>query len=218
MQIDLKVIISILGSISFLIAIWKKPSIPIKALIFSLIVFFFSFYYQQSRPTKTRFLPVDNSFILLYEERNEDSELWQGYTCLYGTQKSIEETRKYYWSLSENKSISEKIASIIPGGELVIAKQIHEYGNIKEGLLLDFQYGTGDSASIDITSPPTWKKADSYKTAVYIQYSLAKNEYIKGYFAIAPLIIIMAILWMWLIVSFVKVLKKALLTLSHSHK
>lgn len=208
MQIDTKVILGLIVSCSFIISIWNKPKLPLKVLSISVFVFFLSFLLQQSIPTEKRFLPVNDSFILLEEKIDEDINVRR---FIYGTNKNIDEVRMYYLLLAGKKNILEKLADFIPGGEFYNNKSIHEFGDTKEGgLLLDFQYGIDNSATIDITSPPAFERANGYKTAIYISYRMARSSSIKTYLLLMPLLMIASIISMWTVTGFIKTLKESL--------
>lgn len=208
MQIDTKVILGLIVSGSFIISLWSKPKMPLRALFISILVFFLSFFLQQSTQTEKRFLPVDDSFVLLEEKVDEDIHSWQ---FIYGTNKNIDEVRTYYRLLAGKKNLLEKFASFIPGGQFYNNKSIHEFGDTKKGgLLLDFHYGIDNSALIDITSPPAFKRANGYKTAIYISYRLARSASIKIYLLLMPLLAIMSILSMWTVTGVIKTLKGSL--------
>jgi len=201
------VFLFLIANISFLIVIWKKPKIPIRTFSFAALVFFLSFCYQQTLKAEKHFLPINNSFILL-ESRDGNSTQTNQFSFLYGTNKTIEDVRAYYRSLTQQFSLVERIIGFFPGGEFFNLKKIEEYGDIKDGsILLNYQFGIQNHASIDIYSPPVTKKASEYKTEVHLQYQFAHNRLIKTYLIIIPLLLISSLLWAWMVVIIVKEVK-----------
>jgi hypothetical protein len=208
----IRAFLKLLGIVSFIVVIWKNPKFPTKVLLISVAVFFLSFAYYNSRPSKNRFLPVHKDFVLLDKQQEEHLYNWKRFVLTYGTNMSIEEVRDYYRNLVNKKGLLDKIAKLTPGGDFIINyRQLNEYGNLEEGgLLLDIQYGMNDSVSISITTPLKYEGSLGYRTQIYAQYDLETFSSFGNYLKLMSLLVLMSIVWIWILMNFVKGIKESL--------
>jgi len=189
-------LLSLVGLFLFFRTLIKKPVSLLLTIIFSLVIIALGFSYQQLQSPSEHLLQLDDSFVFVRNitKQSNHGPHWQ-YIYIYGTNKTPQQVGDYFQKLVQKRSFVERLLNLLPGGSVLVDKEISQYGQ-GNSQLLSIQYPQGNKVSIDVNAPPIFQREMTFPTEVYMVYHLStqNGEWIH-FLELTLLFIAFGLLW-----------------------